>query len=555
VYYTNTRKICTLHIGLFKAHLSVSHCPDCNEVYHPEAVTRLVPEYCNIGYDVLVYIGQLLFVDHHTISETLTRLEKCNIHISASEISVLAKRYIVCLAIAHKQSREKIKQHIYKNGGYILHIDGTSEGGSPHLISALDEISQFVLDNVKTQTENTEQIIPLLEEVKANYGNPLATVTDMGRAMLGAIQKVFPEVLHFICHFHFLRDIGKDLMEKQYSVIRNTLKKYGVSKQLRYRLRQCFMTDDDKTIDIELISNVIGNNCLPVDMSMASIRTLCYTLIIWTLDGKNQGDGFGFPFDRPHFEFYQRLGQLYEILRKTIRLYPVENTDVGKFIGKLTGDLKRLIEEPDCKNAAETLKKEIQVFDDLRKAMHIARPSSGSGLNDTGEDIEINTISKSVKNFKDRLIAQNFYKKDQGYRKMTEQIEKYWEKLFADPIEVKVANDTIKIHPQRTNNILEQFFRDFKRNHRRTTGNNSMSKKLQTMLAETPLVKNLENPEYMNILLDGSSSLEERFAEIDNQLVREASRKARLNEERIPPKLKKIIRSKKQMGILINLLD
>ena len=28
-----------------------------------------------------------------------------------------------------------------------------------------------------------------------------------------------------------------------------------------------------------------------------------FSLIYWALDGKKQGNGYGFPFDRPHFEF------------------------------------------------------------------------------------------------------------------------------------------------------------------------------------------------------------------------------------------------------------
>jgi hypothetical protein len=42
-----------------------------------------------------------------------------------------------------------------------------------------------------------------------------------------------------------------------------------------------------------------------------------------------------------------------------------------------------------------------------------------------------------------------------------------------------------------------------------------MRKTLQAMLADTPLVKNLSNPAYLDILLDGKSSLEELFAEIE----------------------------------------
>ncbi|MEI6262708.1 MAG: hypothetical protein WCR46_22760 [Deltaproteobacteria bacterium] len=99
---------------------------------------------------------------------------------------------------------------------------------------------------------------------------------------------------------------------------------------------------------------------------------------------------------------------------------------------------------------------------------------------------------------------------------MAEQIDKYGDKLFADPIEVDTPSGKSIVYPQRTNNILEQFFREIRRKHRRKTGNNSMQRVLQTMLSDTPLIKNLDNPKYMDILLDGKASLEELFAGIGN---------------------------------------
>jgi hypothetical protein len=48
-----------------------------------------------------------------------------------------------------------------------------------------------------------------------------------------------------------------------------------------------------------------------------------------------------------------------------------------------------------------------------------------------------------------------------------------------------------------------------------------MRKALQTMLADTPLVKNLDNFDYMKVLLDGKENLEEIFAEIGKSFVRE----------------------------------
>ena len=123
---------------------------------------------------------------------------------------------------------------------------------------------------------------------------------------------------------------------------------------------------------------------------------------------------------------------------------------------------------------------------------------------------------------------------------MIEQLDKYWEKLFADPIEVETSDGKKTIQPQRTNNYAEQNFRALKRGYRKKTGNGSLGKTLRTMLANTPLVKNLQNPKYMKILLNGKSSLEELFADIDVKEVRNELINSQGNIEKIPAKLKKL---------------
>jgi hypothetical protein len=125
---------------------------------------------------------------------------------------------------------------------------------------------------------------------------------------------------------------------------------------------------------------------------------------------------------------------------------------------------------------------------------------------------------------------------------MIDQLDKYWKKLFADPLVINRAGGQITIAPQRTNNLLERFFRGEKRRSRRKSGVASLSKTLKTMLAETPLVRNLENEEYRRILLNGCSTLAERFSQIDEKMVREQVSQAALNQERIPSVAKKIIK-------------
>jgi hypothetical protein len=123
---------------------------------------------------------------------------------------------------------------------------------------------------------------------------------------------------------------------------------------------------------------------------------------------------------------------------------------------------------------------------------------------------------------------------------MLKQIDNYWEKLFADPLPVVTPEGLVYIQPQRTNNILERMFREEKRRSRKKTGTASLNKVLKAMLAETPLVQNLRNREYMGIVLDGCSTLAERFSRIDAGLVQKELEAAKGDREKILPAIKKL---------------
>jgi hypothetical protein len=147
--------------------------------------------------------------------------------------------------------------------------------------------------------------------------------------------------------------------------------------------------------------------------------------------------------------------------------------------------------------------------------MRIAEPGSNKGLNDDGTDQSMTNIQQGVQLFRPRLQTDQTFAGDTLCCKVGKQIDKYSKKLFADPIKIKTSSGRMTIYPQRTNNMLEQFFRNLHRGHRRKSGKNSMRRVLQAMLADTPLIKNLDNPRYMKILLNGKNRLEELFAEIE----------------------------------------
>lgn len=558
VLKTRVKSALTMHIGPFIAHETLLHCKRCGSetVYASDDLHKLVPDRCTFGYDVLVHIGKALFLRHRNTREVIDELAAKNIPISASEIDYLGRKFIVYLAIAHRQRADKIKAAMQVKGGYVLHLDGTCEGKSPLLMTGLDSISEIVLGNVKLPSEKADKIIPFLREIITMFGPPLAVVHDMGRGILKAVAKVLPDTPDFICHFHFLRDIGKDLFGNEYAIIRNRLKKHGITSRLRQRASALKKIMDDNPCLIDAFYCHVENpSGRPEATAGLSPAVIAYSLIQWALDGKNQGKGYGFPFDQPLVAFAQRLNVVYAQINRLKNVRSSDAKNDHKALVKVSGNLKQVISDTVlCQTIAE-IESKIKVFEKLRDAMRIAPKSGCQGLNCDGVDTNIQTIEKRVKKFHDWLRNHDKFSKNKDYGKLIEQLDKYWEKLFADPIDIKTASGKVTIQPQRTNNIMERFFRDLKRGNRRKTGNNSMCKALQAMLADTPLVKNLENREYVNVLLDGKATLEELFGDIANKAVRKELQNAKTSVDKVPAKIKKIIAKPMFSEIIQNILN
>ena len=182
-------------------------------------------------------------------------------------------------------------------------------------------------------------------------------------------------------------------------------------------------------------------------------------------------------------------------------------------------------------------------------------PNGHCGLNDKRDASDIRTIEKAVEQFCRWVSADERMSKQEEYKKVIAQIKKYWEKLFSDPLVVETPTGKLTIQPQRTNNILERLFRDLKRRYRKKSGMNGLSKTLKAMLSDTPLVKNLENPDYLKIILDGAAALEERFSEIDAHLVQKELSRLTAHSEKVPPQIKKLIKMPELPDLLVALFS
>jgi hypothetical protein len=527
VLKSREKKVVTMDIGPFYAKETVLYDNE-GAVYHSGQLRSLAPYRCTYGYDVLVYVGRALFLHCHTEQQIIDELRRKNISISPREIGYLGRKFIVYLAIAHRQSRQRLKKVMTLRGGYILHIDGTCEGDSPHLFTGIDGIAQIVLDNIKLPSEKAELLIPFFRQIRQQYGDPIALVHDMGQGILSAVKTVFNGIPDFICHFHFLRDIGKDLFEQEYALIRKRLKTHKIRAVLRRKAKELGKIIGDDPEAVGHLRAGVENGCVDGTAMDKMPAMAAYAIVHWTFD-KSELEGYGFPFDCPHLIFYQRLKKLVDL----INAQRIQD----RTLSRLWQPLTKVVEDQQLKKAASQMQKKVQTFKNLREALCIAAPDSKKGLNDDGQDADIKSIEEKVKRFRNEMIPAS-----DDYTKMSEQIDKYWEKLFADPIMVTSSAGELTIQPQRTNNILERFFRDLKRGSRRRSGTVSLNKTLRFMLTDTPIVKNLNNPEYLEIILDGCRTLEERFERIDSRLVAEKLKAEQRKHQIIGSEMKKIIK-------------
>jgi len=540
---TTTKQVATLAIGDFRAREVLYSCSQCGHVVGSEELKRLVPVRCNMGYDVLDAVGRAFFLDSVDNQQIVANLAEKHITISKSEISYLAKKFIVYLSLLHKKVQKETRDFLSIQGGYILHLDGTCDGDSPHLVSVLDGMTETVLDNTKISTENADELIPFLAGIKTAYGNPVAVVSDMGKGIAQAVREVFGQVPAFICHFHFLKAAGKNLLGEEHDSIRKRLKDHGIQGILRKRVRTLYATVASYPPQLmQTYLSIFEDEEELVPGSCEGLAPLIiHTLLVWVLEGKHQGQGCGFPFDQPYLSFYQRLVSAYTLLGTVGFASVCKTPKEKKLCTTIRNDLKPVIRDSVLKKASARMQEKVVVFDRLRNAMRIMLPENKRGLNDMGDSCNMKTIEKEVTKFHLRLSKDTNRMKEKAYQRLLCTITQYWDKLFCDPITIETPAGEMLIQPQRTNNLLEQFFRSFMRKYRKKNGFQAVTRVLKAMLEDTPLVMNLRNKDYMDILLDGRQTLGERFADIDAEIVRSHLNSLSANTYPVSHKLKKLI--------------
>ena len=508
---TSTHHPVGLMLGRPQVRLIHQQCTSCGQTDSHEAYRQQVPPGGNYAYDVMVEVGVARFRDHRQDGEIQNDLHgRWGLWLPVSSIGALAHSFLDGLAAAHQAQAAALRRRLAEDGGHALHVDGTCEAGTDVLFAALAGPRGWVLEAGKMTTENTLAISQVVRRCVERFGEPLAVVRDLSNNIKNAIQEVLPETLDLICQYHFLENVGSKLCQKPHTRLTTALRRLKVRPALT-SLRKDLVRWSRKGehLSAAQIDHLLRHPEQIADLDAVALRRfVAYVVLRWLDDFGTDLHGEYFPFDLPSLAFYRRGRRLGDWVDQLVALpeFPQRELSTLKTMAR---HLSSLREDPEVVAAAQRLEKAAALFEELRKVLRLSsRPQRGllRGRSPAEPPEVAQKMKERLEPWRDRLRQRNLREHDADKRADQQTVlgylEKYEKQLVGHVIHLEGREQPFVV--SRTNNPAEHRFGSTKRGVRRKIGVNKLTRYVQAMRAEELLVANLSDPDYVDLVCDGS---------------------------------------------------
>ena len=187
VYKSRSRQVITLAAGPFRAIETLKHCGEdsTHPVLSSHVLARQVLPRQRYGYDLIVHVGCARYLENKQREEIQAELSRTRgIELSTGSLSYLCDRFLIHLEALHLARVPQLRAAL---GDYPLHIDATCEHGKGGLFVCMDGWRGWVLVAGRIASEHEDHLRPLVEKTSRLFGNPIATVRDMGKGGANAV--------------------------------------------------------------------------------------------------------------------------------------------------------------------------------------------------------------------------------------------------------------------------------------------------------------------------------------------------------------------------------
>jgi len=516
-----------------------------------------------VGYDVMTFVGLQRYVDHRQREEIQNDLEARGVRVSTGSVSSLEKDFVVYLKALHQRRAPALRAALAQDGGWPMHIDATGEDGRGTLLVVYAGWRGWVLGSWKIPTERADAILPRLRQIAADFGDPCAIMRDLGRAMIEASREFVAKRARKIpvlgCHFHFLRDIGKDLLQPAHDELRGLFRRFKLPGALRALSRDLGrqLGTETQTVRLQLdawLGQDADGHALPPDDApgVAAVRALAQ----WVLDYPADGHDDGFPFDLPYLDLWRRGLKALRAAEAFLRSAP-SHLKPRKALERLHRILEPVRSEVPFQRPATVLADRARLFTELRQALRLhVKPTDGACSLDLAELRDVRSSIKDLtRSLRKRRPARG---PAQSTREAIDVIlahlKRHGRSLWGHDIRLPpAAGGDIRL-VDRTNLALEAFFHEFKHDERRRSGRKVLTHDLECFPASALLATNLRDPQYVAILCRTLGELPRAFAELDQEDRRAAlpvrqraaidQQPADLLSSSLPAADRKVVRSK-----------
>jgi hypothetical protein len=538
-YYrtTEVRTINTLRYGSISFKESQVVCykhryrPEDNApIIHGSCFVRsLAPSRTRIGYDVIAEIGKKRFLDNRQVEEVVQDLSAQGITISGSCVSRWADYFAAAVECLHHTKIRKLKRIINGNGGYLLHIDATTETKADTVFVCVDRLIGAVLLSERVSSENEQEVTKALLKLKQELGTPLAIMRDMSTPLENSVQAVFRGVPDRICQVHFLRDIGRDLLRKDYIELGHRIATLKINADLR-RMRR----DLEKQLSFEKVrdASTLFEGIVHIDdLRPGHIRehedVLALRLIIDVLDYTRDGEGLDFPFDLYRVYFVSRLNRLRLRLRRYHQRHP---RTIGRclYLPKLERIASR-VSDSCLRQHVQNLRSIHQEFNALRTVLRFEM-KKGHSLVTTmsmGTLSEIRSYNRGLIHYTKHLCA------DKKKGQFTPAQEVILNHLITYQFKLPIPEQLVAFlaYLDRTNNFEESLFRGIKRGQRRQVGKKDISREFSLHGPYLPLMANLKNDDYIAAMIGDMKDLPLQLSQLDSRDITHYLQKLKENRQ------------------------
>lgn len=533
-----SRRLITIEHGVVSFRITTLICkkgcktPDGrSEIRRPEELEYLMPPGANIGYDVGVFCGIKRYLDGLQREEIKKQLEvKYGIFISSRKISVLANQFVEHFNKLHISRSQAFRDILNSDGGTPWHVDATGEEGSGTILIVYSGWRKWVLGAWKITTECKEQIKPLLHETANRFGNPLAVVRDYGKGMTPAIEEFVQERKAKIgilgCHTHFIKFVGKNLLTSEYNALRQLIRNHNIKANLRKFVRVWSKKIGEELSDLKTKIKIwiTPDQAQPLPkgyMGITTVRAMAQSALDYLENNKNQR----FPFVMPYVEFSQRCITLFQACK-----FYMDHSDTDESVLKMLKQLVRILDpvisDSSFESIDQTLSYRFKLFMELRTALRLESNNNTKRVTPGAQEPksvvkELNDIKKALEKYKSslrrlyRINEPDEENQRQAINIILKYLDEHKKNLWGHVIQIpKLMGGGVKIIC-RTNNCLENFNGRLKQDERKRSGRKVLTKDFEDLPEGVPLIKNLKNPDYVEVLCESLEKLPEAIAKLD----------------------------------------